>query len=118
MRTIITTNRWSFKGIVGDIEADSGLSCHYTFRAGGGSPAAQGLENKAFSRAGAAGPGGFTPNMGYQDLGHPPLAIRRGPGVPPLEIRGGMVLAREEPSPERLGQGRPAFDPGRGASGL
>jgi hypothetical protein len=35
-----------------------------TFRAGGGSPRAKGLENKAFSRAGASGPGGFTPNMG------------------------------------------------------
>jgi hypothetical protein len=33
-----------------------------------GSAEAQVLENKAFSRAGAAGPGAFTPNMGYRGV--------------------------------------------------
>jgi hypothetical protein len=44
------------------------LNCHYTFEAESGSPNAPGLENKAFLRAGAAGSGGWTPNMGYDPL--------------------------------------------------
>jgi hypothetical protein len=45
---------------------ESESDCHYTFRADGGPSHAKILENKAFLHAQAAGPGGFTPNMGYR----------------------------------------------------
>jgi hypothetical protein len=64
MRTIITTFFRIVKEIVERLSGYSEFYCHYTFRPGRGSPEAQGLENKAFSRAAAADPGGFTPNMG------------------------------------------------------
>src|ERR1700680_665172 len=54
-----------FKGIFGIFSAHSESDYHYTFRASGGPPRTEGLENKAFARAEAAGPRGFTPNMGY-----------------------------------------------------
>src|SRR5262249_26354811 len=40
------------------------LNCHYDSQAGGGSPYAKSLENKAISHAPAADPPGFTSNMG------------------------------------------------------
>src|SRR5512135_1083918 len=64
MGEIITTRFRFCKEIIEEDSEKSESNCHYTVRDGGGSPEAQGLENKAFSRAAAADSGGFTPNMG------------------------------------------------------
>jgi hypothetical protein len=64
MRIIITTNLGIVKEKSRMIVRHPGLDCHYAFRAARGSAEAQVLENKAFSRAEAAGPGCLTPNMG------------------------------------------------------
>jgi hypothetical protein len=46
----------------------SDKSCDYTVRVGDTSPHAQSLEKWAILRAELAGPGFFTPNIGYRDL--------------------------------------------------
>src|SRR6266481_5415727 len=65
MRTIVTTCHRKLK--VKNRTEDEYLAsdCHYIFRASEGCLRSQDLENKGVSRAWAAGPGGFTPNMGY-----------------------------------------------------
>jgi hypothetical protein len=64
MRTIITTNHGESREICGNSRKTLNQIVTTLFgptRA----PCAKNLENKAFSRTGAAGLGGFTPNMGY-----------------------------------------------------
>jgi hypothetical protein len=62
--TIITTNHGTFKGNLQIIRGRfrTILSLHFSCRRG--PPRGKGLEKEAFSRARAAGPGCFTPNMG------------------------------------------------------
>ena len=64
MGTSITTDFEDFKAITGLICVIFNLNCHYAFLGFGGSPGEKTLENKAFSHAGAAEVGEFTPNMG------------------------------------------------------
>jgi hypothetical protein len=64
MRTIVPTNYGTIKVNLRETDNYFDSDCHYTFWGGGCHSGAQTLENKAFSRAGGAGPGDFTPNMG------------------------------------------------------
>jgi hypothetical protein len=64
MRAIVTTRHWEIKVKFRKVNEYLDSDCHYTFRASEGYLTSQNLENKGFSRERAAGPGGFTPNMG------------------------------------------------------